>query len=109
MYQTALTDTEKVILNQPVKALVEAVQSKALSPVTKAKPGVDAVEPLNILRAYGKKALLVHNDTNCLTEVMIGVAEKWAKTCNRQGPLAGVPISLKDVCLYSSVSLFFDF
>ncbi|KAM6492291.1 amidase signature enzyme [Amanita muscaria] len=92
VYQTALTDADKVILNQPVKALVEAVQSKALSP----KPGVVAVEPLDILRAYGKKALLVHNDTNCLTEVMIGAAEKWAKTCNRQGPLAGVPISLKD-------------
>jgi len=54
----------------------------------------DSVE---ILTAYGKKALRAHEVTNCLTEVMISPAMDWAKECNKKGPLAGIPVSLKDV------------
>lgn len=52
--------------------------------------------PLDVLRTYGKQALRAHAATNCLTEVLIAKAEGWAKTCNTQGPLAGMPISVKD-------------
>lgn len=53
-------------------------------------------DPTDILVAYGKKALKAHAELNCLTEVMISSAEVWAGVSNRKGPLAGVPISLKD-------------
>jgi Asp-tRNA(Asn)/Glu-tRNA(Gln) amidotransferase A subunit family amidase len=55
------------------------------------------VDPGDILTAYSKKALKAHAETNCLTEIMISAAELWARDCNKQGPLAGVPVSLKDV------------
>ena len=35
--------------------------------------------------------------TNCLTEVVMAAAVEWAKDCNRAVPLAGTPVSLKDV------------
>lgn len=54
-------------------------------------------DPVEILTAYGKKTLRAHEATNCLTEVMISSAMGWAKECNKKGPLAGVPVSLKDV------------
>jgi hypothetical protein len=53
-------------------------------------------DPSDMLVAYGKKALKAHKETNCLTEVMISPAQAWAKDCVRQGPLAGMPVSLKD-------------
>ena len=53
-----------------------------------------------VLLAYGKKALRAHAATNCLTEVLIARAahepDGWAPACNTQGPLAGMPVSLKD-------------
>ena len=57
-----------------------------------------AIQPIDILRAYGKAALKAHEKTNCLTEVMIGTAEGWTidGSINMKGPLAGIPISLKD-------------
>jgi Asp-tRNA(Asn)/Glu-tRNA(Gln) amidotransferase A subunit family amidase len=57
----------------------------------------DAVE---VLRAYGKVAVKAQEKTNCLTEVMIKEAEGWIKSgeINTKGPLAGVPVSLKDSC-----------
>lgn len=60
--------------------------------------GVQAgtLSPSDVLVAYGKKALKAHAATNCLTEVLIAQAEEWAKTCNTQGPLAGMAVSLKD-------------
>jgi Asp-tRNA(Asn)/Glu-tRNA(Gln) amidotransferase A subunit family amidase len=54
------------------------------------------LDPKDVLLAYGKKALDAHKETNCLTEVMITSGERWAKNCNTNGPLAGMPISLKD-------------
>ena len=57
-----------------------------------------ALQPLDILKTYGKVALQAHERTNCLTEVMISSAERWLQdgSVNLQGPLAGIPVSLKD-------------
>ena len=49
------------------------------------------VKPIDVLRAYGKEALRAHEDTNCLTEIMIEDAEKWATESELKGPLAGIP------------------
>ena len=55
------------------------------------------VEPIDVLRSYGKIAIRAHAKTNCLTEVMLPAAEQWAQSeVNLKGPLAGVPVSLKD-------------
>jgi Asp-tRNA(Asn)/Glu-tRNA(Gln) amidotransferase A subunit family amidase len=42
--------------------------------------------------------LKAHEKTNCLTEVMLESAEKWLHdgSINLNGPLAGIPVSLKD-------------
>jgi Asp-tRNA(Asn)/Glu-tRNA(Gln) amidotransferase A subunit family amidase len=50
------------------------------------------------LRAYGKVAVKAHEKTNCFTEVMIKDAEGWIERgdINLKGPLAGIPVSLKD-------------
>ena len=57
-----------------------------------------AIQPIDILRAYGKAALRAHAKTNCLTEIIIESAEGWTTdgSINLKGPLAGIPISLKD-------------
>ncbi|KAF8873763.1 amidase signature domain-containing protein [Infundibulicybe gibba] len=83
VFHEPLTRDDTHILDQPVSALVKRVQD-------------GAVAPTDILVAYGKKALEAHEKTNCLTEIMIGAAETWARECNTQGPLAGIPVSLKD-------------
>ncbi|KAF8641800.1 hypothetical protein AX16_009781 [Volvariella volvacea WC 439] len=83
IYHQPLTRQDNTILDRPISSLIADVQA-------------DKLEPLDILHAYGKKALKAHQETNCLTEIMIGAAEGWAKACNRKGPLAGVPVSLKD-------------
>ena len=41
-------------------------------------------------------AIKAHEKTNCLTEIMISSAEKWAEDVILKGPLAGIPVSLKD-------------
>jgi Asp-tRNA(Asn)/Glu-tRNA(Gln) amidotransferase A subunit family amidase len=52
---------------------------------------------VDILRTYGKVAIKAHQKTNCLTEVMLPEAEEWAQhEVNLRGPLAGIPVSLKD-------------
>ena len=79
-----LTAAEAEVLAEPISAVVSAVQT-------------GKADPVDILRAYGKKALKAHEATNCLTEVMISAALSWARECNRDGSLAGVPVSLKDV------------
>lgn len=49
------------------------------------------------MRAYGKVAIKAHEKTNCLTEILVPEAEEWAKQeINLKGPLAGIPVSLKD-------------
>ena len=54
------------------------------------------VKPIEILRSYGKAAIKAHEKTNCLTEVMILEAERWTEQMDTRGPLAGIPVSLKD-------------
>ncbi|PCH45088.1 amidase signature enzyme [Wolfiporia cocos MD-104 SS10] len=82
-FHAPLSASDKDILAKPISDIVRDVQSGTLS-------------PSDVLLAYGKKALKAHEATNCLTEVMISQAEEWAKTCNVNGPLAGMPVSLKD-------------
>lgn len=53
--------------------------------------------PIDILRTYGKVTLKAQEKTNCATEILFPEAEEWAtKECNLKGPLAGIPVSLKD-------------
>ncbi|KZT54543.1 amidase signature enzyme [Calocera cornea HHB12733] len=47
--------------------------------------------PQLVLRAYGQRAVEAQRETNCLTEVMIESAERWAEKADITGPLAGVP------------------
>ncbi|KAG6855931.1 hypothetical protein H0H87_009307 [Tephrocybe sp. NHM501043] len=82
-YKEPIGHSDATILSKFVSELVEDVQSGEL-------------DPSDILKAYGKQALRAHVQTNCLTEIMILSAETWAKECNRKGPLAGIPVSLKD-------------
>lgn len=70
---------------RPIEALVQDVKDKSTSPV-------------EILHAYGKTAAFAHKKTNCVTELMLPDAEEWIKKgeINLDGPLAGIPVSLKD-------------
>ncbi|KAI0711600.1 amidase signature enzyme [Earliella scabrosa] len=82
-YHKPITVEEERLLARPASEVVESVQKGSLT-------------PSEVLLAYSKKALKAHAATNCLTEVLIAKADGWAKTCNTQGPLAGMPVSLKD-------------
>lgn len=107
-YHSGLTGIEKATLTRPIEQLVADVRSGTTAPIT-------------ILRAYGKVALKAHARTNCLTEIMLHSAEEWladASAANKidgddgknekmkkegvnpiinlRGPLAGIPVSLKD-------------
>lgn len=84
-YQTPLTTAETKLTQESVEEVVSKVNKGTLLPI-------------DVLKAYGKKALQAQTDTNCLTEVMIQDA---ADRINQSkvplsGPLAGFPISLKD-------------
>ncbi|KAF3907565.1 Acetamidase [Arthrobotrys entomopaga] len=83
IYTTPLTAQDRSILSTPIGTLAANIQKKEWNPV-------------DVLRAYGKKSILAHEKTNCLTEVMIDDAEKYAASREFTGPLAGVPISMKD-------------
>ncbi|KAF4635022.1 hypothetical protein G7Y89_g3079 [Cudoniella acicularis] len=84
-YHGAFTAPERQVLAKPIEELVQDVHKQVL-------------QPIDILRAYGKAALKAHEKTNCVTEVMISAAEGWTTdgSINMKGPLAGIPISLKD-------------
>ena len=82
-YHAALTSRDREIINCDVASLVGKVQSGDL-------------DPEDVLLSYSKKALDAHRKTNCLTEVMISKAQTLARECNRAGPLAGMPVSVKD-------------
>jgi len=90
-YQGALTPSERQVLSKPIEELVQDVHKSV-------------IQPIDILRAYGKAALKAHAKTNCVTEVMIGAAEGWTTdgSVNMKGPLAGIPISLKDSIVVGS-------
>jgi len=84
VYHQPLTPQDRDILSRPISTIVSSVQAASLN-------------PSDVLAAYAKRALQAHAQTNCLTEIMIEPAEKWARSANRAGPLAGVPVSLKDM------------
>ena len=83
MYKQPLTATDRSILAKPIAELVADVRD-------------EHVRPIDILRTYGKVALKAQARTNCLTEIMLPAAEAQAKHVDRQAPLAGIPVSLKD-------------
>ncbi len=86
-YRSPLSTEERTILKSPIDQLVQDVHSHV-------------TQPINILRAYGKVAVKAHERTNCLTEIMIKEAERWAQDgVNLSGPLAGIPVSLKDTIM----------
>ncbi|KAF2840973.1 amidase signature enzyme [Patellaria atrata CBS 101060] len=84
-YRSPLASNERDILDAPIQKLVEDVQNKTLSPV-------------DVLRTYGKVAIKAHEKTNCCTEILFPEAESWITEgqINLSGPLAGIPVSLKD-------------
>lgn len=84
-YRYPLSSADKTILDEPINELVQDVQ-------TGAKSATD------VLRAYGKVAVKAQQSTNCVTEVMLSQAERWIESgeINLKGPLAGLPVSLKD-------------
>jgi Asp-tRNA(Asn)/Glu-tRNA(Gln) amidotransferase A subunit family amidase len=84
-FQGPYTAADRQILDKPIEELVQDVRKQL-------------VQPIDILRAYGKAAIKAHAKTNCLTEVMISAAETWTTdgSINMKGPLAGIPVSLKD-------------
>ncbi|EFX04588.1 amidase protein [Grosmannia clavigera kw1407] len=93
-YHGALTADDRALLGLPVEQLVRQVQA-------------GAVQPQTVLQTYGKAALRAQEQTNCVTEVMMTAAEEWlaassssgdaaSGSINLAGPLAGMPVSLKD-------------
>ena len=83
-YYTPLTADDKGIINKPIGELVAEIQKGLLSPV-------------DVVLTYGKVAVKAHGKTNCVTELMLPDAESWARSeINLKGPLAGIPVSLKD-------------
>lgn len=84
-YQSPLLPSERTLLRKPIQELVQEVQGHVTSPV-------------DVLRAYAKVAVAAQHKTNCLTEILFPEAEQWVEKgeINLQGPLAGIPVSLKD-------------
>ncbi|KAG9849100.1 amidase signature enzyme, partial [Aureobasidium melanogenum] len=84
-YQSPISSSERTILDAPIEELVEDVQKSIKSPI-------------DVLRAYGKAAVKAQEAMNCLTEIMFPDAETWIQdgSVNLKGPLAGIPVSLKD-------------
>lgn len=64
VYHDPLTTPEVEILNTPVAAAAALVRKGEW-------------KPIDVLRAYGKRALVAHEKTNCLTEILIPSAEEW--------------------------------
>lgn len=85
-FQYPLSPGDKSILERPIDQLVKDVQNGGTSTA------------LDVLHAYGKVAVKAHEKTNCVTEVMLKDAEGWIEkgNINLKGPLAGIPVSLKD-------------
>ncbi|EEP76834.1 conserved hypothetical protein [Uncinocarpus reesii 1704] len=83
-YHAGFTAFDRSIIDEPIEDLVEGVQSGAVSARA-------------VLQTYGKVALNAQEKTNCVTELLLPEAEKWAdEEVNLKGPLAGIPVSLKD-------------
>lgn len=84
-YHGPFSSYDREVVDKPIEELVQGVHKGVL-------------QPIDILRTYGKVALKAHEKTNCLTEVMVSEAEGWVQdgSINFKGPLAGIPVSLKD-------------
>ncbi|KMU79444.1 fatty-acid amide hydrolase 1 [Coccidioides immitis RMSCC 3703] len=83
-YHSAFTAFDRSIIDEPIEDLVEGVQKGAVSARA-------------VLQTYGKVAIKAQERTNCVTELLLPEAEKWAdQEINLKGPLAGIPVSLKD-------------
>ncbi|KAJ5782062.1 Amidase [Penicillium paradoxum] len=83
-YHLRIVPNDLKIINQPIEELVHDIQDSVVS-------------PLDVLRTYGKVAKRAQDRTNCITEVLLPEAESWLESeINLKGPLAGIPISLKD-------------
>ena len=86
-YHGPITDDDRTLIARPIADIVQNVHDGTLS-------------PLSILHTYGRIALHAHAKTNCLTEIMLVNAEqavsKETSMTNFEGPLAGIPVSLKD-------------
>ena len=81
----AVTEEEKDLLNMPIEKITADVHG-------------NRINPADLILAYGKVALRANEKTNCLTEIMVDKALEWIKdgSINLRGPLAGIPISIKD-------------
>ncbi|GMG06220.1 unnamed protein product [Aspergillus oryzae] len=83
-YHAPFTTFDKAVINKPIEELVQEVQSSSLSAA-------------DVLQTYGKVAVKAQEKTNCVTELLLPEAESWLQSeVNLKGPLAGVPVSLKD-------------
>ncbi|KAJ5778700.1 Amidase [Penicillium odoratum] len=83
-YHLQITASDKKIIDQPIEELVQDIQSSTTPALT-------------VLRTYGKVAVRAQKRTNCITELLLPEAESWLESeVNLKGPLAGIPISLKD-------------
>ncbi|KAB8238734.1 hypothetical protein ETB97_009892 [Aspergillus alliaceus] len=83
-YHAPFTDFDKLVINKPIEELVQEVHSSSLSAA-------------DVLQTYGKVAVNAQEKTNCVTELLLPEAESWLQSeVNLKGPLAGVPVSLKD-------------
>ncbi|TGZ80643.1 acetamidase [Ascodesmis nigricans] len=87
-YHLPLTIADKAILDTPVSLASDRVRSGEW-------------KPIDILRSYSRRAIKSHEVTNCITESLIRDAESWLEDpstsgINLSGPLAGIPISIKD-------------
>ena len=84
-YQGPITDVDRETVSKKIEDLVSGVHSGSVSPAA-------------LLGTYGKIALKANAKTNCATEIMIASAAGWLEdgSVNLKGPLAGIPVSLKD-------------
>jgi fatty acid amide hydrolase len=82
-YHTPFTAANKSIIDKNIEELVHDVHKGVLS-------------RNDILRTYGKVAVRAQEKTNCVTELLLPEAEGWLSQADPKGPLAGIPVSLKD-------------
>ncbi|KAH9926713.1 amidase signature enzyme [Fomitopsis serialis] len=80
IYSEPLTDGDQKILSLSLSQVVSECNAYTISPEA-------------VLHAYGKRALLAQDATNCLADVMIDEADRDILL---QKPLSGVVISIKD-------------
>ncbi|KAF2668936.1 amidase signature enzyme [Microthyrium microscopicum] len=85
VYTAPVTQADQEIFRSSIRDLVAGIQN-------------GEIDASNVIQAYGKMAVKAQEDTNCITEVMFDQAEAAVRDgqVNMKGPLAGLPVSLKD-------------